>query len=205
MPLVFCSDCGEPISDLAQACVHYGRPQPVTAMTSYPLFPVTTQKFIVMSLFTLGLYKIYWSYQNWKRLRALSGENIEPFRRAFFAPFWFFSLFKRIDSIARQNGTGGVPNHDWLAVAYLILLVQWDPHQPVVYIAWALLRLTSFLPVIPIQMAVARINALHVGHVAERQNNTYTIANIAAIIVGGLSLLVLLLIVLTVAYPSLAE
>ena len=37
-----------------------------------PLFPVATHKFIVLSICTLGIYELYWCYQNWKRIKAAS-------------------------------------------------------------------------------------------------------------------------------------
>jgi hypothetical protein len=38
-------------------------PPPIEApVSSYPLFPVTTAKFLVLSICTLGFYELYWGY-----------------------------------------------------------------------------------------------------------------------------------------------
>ena len=47
---------------------------------------ISTTKLIVMSLFSLGLYHLYWFYKQWKLARDRTGENLSPFSRAFFAP-----------------------------------------------------------------------------------------------------------------------
>jgi hypothetical protein len=32
-------------------------------------FPVATHKFVVLSIFSFGIYDFYWFYQNWNRER----------------------------------------------------------------------------------------------------------------------------------------
>jgi hypothetical protein len=44
----------------------------------------------------------------------------------------------------------------------------------------------TFLPLLPVQMAVARINARHTGLVSEAPNSRYSAVNIITIILGGL-------------------
>ncbi len=63
-------------------------PEPPSAQMTCPLFPVATHKFIVLSVCSLGIYELYWCYQNWKRLKQASGERLSPFWRAVFAPLW---------------------------------------------------------------------------------------------------------------------
>jgi len=96
-----CPDCGHRISDRAMFCVQCGCPlgpeqanhpqaiqNALSAATEdiaiqqtdlrafsssrLPLFPVATHKFIVLSICTLGIYELYWCYQNWKRIKAAS-------------------------------------------------------------------------------------------------------------------------------------
>ncbi len=134
MTLINCPDCGRRVSDRALVCVHCGFPlgdlQPPSPHTpqdfsgsageepspqqtdslvaasfhQLPLFPVATHKFIVLSICTLGIYELYWFYQNWKRLKATTNDKLSPFWRAFFAPIWGFSLFKRIRAMSVSAG-----------------------------------------------------------------------------------------------------
>lgn len=88
-------------------------------LLGYPLFPVATHKFIVLSLCSFGLYQFYWIYQNWKRLRRASGECLRPFWRLFFAPIWNFFLFRNIGDVATE---AGVP-YGWILGGGLLLIL----------------------------------------------------------------------------------
>jgi hypothetical protein len=44
----------------------------------------------------------------------------------------------------------------------------------------------TFLPLLPVQMAVTRINARHAGLVSEAPNSRYSAIDIITIILGGL-------------------
>jgi hypothetical protein len=157
-------------------------PPPIEAIvSSYPLFPVTTAKFLVLSICTLGFYELYWGYKNWQRIQIMTGEKMMPFWRAFWLPLWTFSLFKRINLIADQNSTKRVSVPDLLGSLYLILSLSWKLHNP-----WSLVSMFTFLPLLPVQMAVARINARHAGLVSEAPNSRYSAVNIITIILGGL-------------------
>ena len=90
-----------PIIDLADprdSVVSPGLPP----LLEYPFFPVASHKFIVLSYCSLGLYQFYWLYQNWKRLKRSSGENLSPFWRVIFAPTWNFFLFRDISEAATE-------------------------------------------------------------------------------------------------------
>lgn len=209
MALVSCPDCGYTVSDRAPACVRCGGPlKPLGSSTSpdvasiqgaatsgphtadvagapgavaLPFFPVATHKFIILSMCTFTLYELYWSYQNWKRIKAASSENISPFWRAFFAPLWGFSLFKRIDASATSSGLDVWWSHGTLATVYLLLSILWRLPDP-----WWLISLASLLPMIPVQQTAQRVNERHAGPKTEARNQNYTAANIATIVFGGL-------------------
>lgn len=212
MPLITCPDCGQSVSDAAPACIHCGRPRdraapapahsdaatppvagsgpPVhplgqTSATpaTFPLFPVATHKFIILSICSFSIYELYWCYQNWKRLKSASGESLRPFWRAFFAPLWGFSLFRRVRDLATSQGvdTGWSPGV--LGTFYLVLSVMWRLPDP-----WWLISFASLVPMIPVQQAAQRVNELHAGSAAEGRNDNYTTANVATIVIGGLLL-----------------
>lgn len=218
MALITCPDCGHSVSDRAPVCVQCGRPlgavpptpprphqaasapmaevpgpqqadAPVASrVNALPLFPVATHKFIVLSISTFSIYELYWCYKNWKRLKTVSGENLSPFWRAFFAPLWGFSLFKRIRAAAVS---AGVPI-DWssgaLATFYLILHMTLRLPDP-----WWLISFGTVIPMIPVQQAAQRVNERHAAMNTEVRNDNYSTANVATIVIGG-SLLILAVI-----------
>lgn len=155
---------------------------------SLPLFPVATHKFIVLSIFTLGLYELYWCYQNWKRLKSVSGQSLSPFWRALFAPFWVFSLFKRIHDEATSAGISVGWSSDALALAYFILDMTWRLPDPL----W-LLGFAAFVPMIPVQEAAQCVNGRCAAQSAEPRNDSYSVGNVATIMIGGLILVLVLI------------
>ncbi len=51
-------------------------------------FSVSCKRLFLLNLLSCGLYHIYWSYRNWKCVRASTGEDISPIVRS-----WFFEVF----------------------------------------------------------------------------------------------------------------
>jgi hypothetical protein len=188
MSLITCSDCRREVSDAAQACIHCGRPltlsiqQPSRAETRHGFFPVAPHKFVVLSLCTLNIYILYWCYQNWWRIRERTGEQLSPFWRAFFAPFWAFSLFARIGGQARDHGVTVGWSATLLASGYLLMsafVILPDP--------WWLLNVACFLPLLPAVQSIQRLNEREAA--TESRNEAYTGANVATILVGGIIVL----------------
>jgi hypothetical protein len=214
MALITCPDCGHSVSDRATFCVKCGcpaesqssspRPLPgdlpqqivdpqsaeqansraASASVRLPLYPVATHKFVILSICTFGLYQLYWCYQNWKRLKAYSGESLSPFWRAVFAPLWNFSLFKRIRMAATSSGMSVGWNSGALATVYLVLNMSWRLPE-----AWGLISICSFIPMIPVQLAAQRVNERLGAESTESRNDTYNAVNITTIVIGGLLLI----------------
>lgn len=217
MALITCPDCGHSVSDRATVCVQCGRPvdaepslplhrpqaasepmvrprapqqadlQAAPGVAPLPLFPVATHKFIVLSICTFSLYQLYWCYQNWKRLKGASGEKLSPFWRAFFAPLWGFSLFKRIRAAATSAGVSVDWSSGTLATFYLVLNMTWRLPDP-----WSLISFGTFIPMIPVQQAAQRVNERHAALSTEGRNDNYSTANVATILIGWLLLILVL-------------
>lgn len=197
MALITCPDCGNSVSDLARACLQCGRPiNEAASTTAYasrpapdaaaaeetlPLFPVATHKFIVLSIFSFGLYEVYWCYKNWKRLKEASGEELSPVWRAIFAPLWGFSLFRRMRDVASAAGVPVGWSPGVLATLYLVLNIAWRLPDP-----WWLLGFASLIPMLPVQQAAQQANARSAGVASEGRNGSYSAANIVLILLGGL-------------------
>ena len=160
--------------------VHWPTATPVApAVEQTEYFAVSTPKFVVMSIFTVGLYELYWAYKQWKTIKARTGADIMPFWRAFFSGLWGFSLFGQIKADAERRAIGANWSAGLLGALYLVLLVTWRLPDP-----WWLVSLLSFLPMLPVVQTVERIN----NAPAHLRNDKYSGANIAGIIVGPLVL-----------------
>ena len=184
MALITCPDCGQSISDAAATCIHCGRPQRcLLTATTFPLFPVASHKFVVLSICTFSIYELYWCYQNWKRLMSASGERLSPFWRTVFAPFWVFSLCRRIRDRAALQGVTANWSPGVLGTFYLVFFVLGGLPDP-----WNWISLACWVPMIPVQQAAQQLNELHAKSVVEARNDNYSTANVAIMIIGGLSL-----------------
>lgn len=194
-----CIHCGRPLKQLV------GHPRQVDSLTAvepgpasgqpletessaprvsavadeHPFFPVATHKFVVMSICTFGIYELYWCFKNWQRIRHRTGENLSPFWRAFFAPLWGFSLFRRIRAFAdgQSISVGWSPGVS--ATFYLLLTASWRLPDP-----WWLISLASFVPFLAVVETTGQINGT--SHATEGANASYSGGNIATIVIGGL-------------------
>ncbi len=137
-------------------------------------FPVSSLKFIVMSVVTLGIYELYWFYRNWNYLK-LQGFKVSPFWRAWFGLLFFYDLAARIKSdLSSQvpvNYTSG-----WLALTYVLVSLSANLPYPI-----GVISLLTFLPVLPM---VSAVNEVNLGRLAPSDMNTrFSAWNIAAIAV----------------------
>lgn len=210
MALVTCRDCGGSVSDAAPSCIHCGKPMKLNSETedaspvpgddatrdansgtapsdetvdTLPFFPVSTGKFVAMSLCTFGIYELYWYYRNWQRVRARTGEKLSPFWRAFFALFWSFSLFRRVREYQEDGGSPISWSPGLLGTIYLVLGISWRLPDP-----WFLLSLGTFVPILPVLSTTQAINAQTTA--SESLNESLTAGNVLILVLGGLLLLV---------------
>ncbi|HAV13075.1 MAG TPA: hypothetical protein DCX06_06235 [Opitutae bacterium] len=158
-------------------------PPPITtAVDNSVLFhPVARWKFILLSLTTLGLYEIYWSYKCWKFIKANGRPEVSPIWRAIFAPIWLFSLNKELDPDGDQT------RMIVLATAYFFLsgITQLpDPY-------W-LFSLLTFVPLLPVVQSVNLLNAAQ--EVREQSSySTFRLKHLVVSVIGvGLVSLILL-------------
>jgi len=65
---------------------------------------LSSQKFILLSVFSLGLYNVWWIYKSWKFFRDKDNLDIMPAARAIFAIFFLNSLFEKIQNFSKSKG-----------------------------------------------------------------------------------------------------
>ena len=146
-----------------------------------PLFAVSMLKLIVLSVFTMGLYELYWAYKHWVAIRRRERSEILPAARAFFGVIFCWSLFTRIEKTGLAAKVPDAPPAGLLAVGWIIVTLCWRLPDPVWLISLAAPAFT-----LPIQWYANRINArLAPGH---DPNARFGWANIVWIVLGGLFL-----------------
>jgi hypothetical protein len=115
-------------------------------------FAVGVGKLAVMSFVTLGFYELFWCYWQWKAASRISGEKLLAPVRALFAGVTSYFLFKRINAQGERHGVSIAAGP--LAFAFFIMTALWRLPDPY----WLICEF-SFLPLLPVQAAINRINA----------------------------------------------
>ena len=87
-------------------------------------YVVSDKKFLILFISTLGMYSLYWFYQNWKSYSEFNNENIMPFWRAVFSIFFTHSLFKKLYQRAKEENDSHDFNHSAMATLYVILSIS---------------------------------------------------------------------------------
>ena len=148
-------------------------------------FAVSLLKLVVMSICTLGAYELYWFYKNWVLIKERESLDIMPFWRTFFAYFFCYSLFKRVQVSAAAIPLEKSMSPGLLATGWIISTLLWnlpDPFWLVTYIAIIFL--------LPVQAIANDINEFVApGH---DKNDKFSGWNVFGIVVGGLIFLLTL-------------
>ena len=188
-----CPFCEAEILESAVKCIQCGEwlknfhPNPdrtilkekhISAATD-EFFSLSIMKLICLSVFSLGLYHIYWFYRHWKALKQIYGEKILPWWRGFLNWVYCFQLFDRVSQSARQQGYKMPVAPEVLALIYVVLsLVFFITAKP-----WRLIWILSLVPLIFVQQTAnfvnSKVNALY------KENNRFVLGEIAVLILGG--------------------
>jgi hypothetical protein len=151
-----------------------------------PWFPVAARKFVVLSIFSFGVYDFYWVYQNWRRVQLTTGEAISPlWRTSLVVPVYAFPLLRRIRRSADAAGIAARWNPDLLAVAFIALAFV-----PLLPNIGAYLSVISCAPLVPPVLTIAAINGA-AGN-PEGVNDRYTLPSVAAITLGACVYIILI-------------
>jgi hypothetical protein len=144
-----------------------------------PWFPVAPHKFVVLSIFSLGIYGFYWFYQSWKRAKHASGADISPFWRTMLAPFYAVALLRAVRASAERAGTRASWSAEMLGAAYVILtLCALLPN------VWTFVSVAAFVPLLPVVRTASAVNAA-AGN-PEGVNDRYTASSVVTIAIGSL-------------------
>ncbi|HCN47251.1 MAG TPA: hypothetical protein DIT18_17635 [Pseudomonas sp.] len=96
-----------------------------TASPLHPVQPaffvVAVPKLIVMTLFTSGLYWLFWSSRNWELYRDASGARVMLLPRILLPELFLYSLLHRVDGRIRGSGRSYRWSPWWLAFGVLLM------------------------------------------------------------------------------------
>ena len=141
-------------------------------------FPVSTAKFILLSVCTCGFYELYWFYNQWKGERTRGGQPLSPFWRTVFAPIFAYSLFRRIKEFGQSSAVPVRYSPAALACTFWALSLSSSLPDPV----W-MISFLSFLPLLPVCATVAAINRKYAPD--SDTNASFSGANLAVAICGA--------------------
>lgn len=81
---------------------------------------LSLNKFILLSVLTLGLYEIWWMYKAWRFFKQKDNLDIKPAARAMFSMFFLHALFEKIKGFAKQKGTSASYASTWLFIGFVL-------------------------------------------------------------------------------------
>jgi hypothetical protein len=153
----------------------------VAAGAELAWFSVSPVKFALMTVCTLGLYPLYWTYQQWKHVRLHESQAISPLGRTIFSLFYMYNLQKRIRDGARADGLAVSYSPGLFTAIYIVGNLTW--RLP------GILSLTGIVADLALLPAVMAVEEMRKDHSPESDGNAHFSGwNIAALIVGGILL-----------------
>ena len=117
-------------------------------------YSVSLSKLTSMSIFTFGLYAIYWFYENWQHVKERERSATIPLLRAIFSILFCYSLFKRIRTTAEAWKVPRTFSPGLLTFGIVVAFLVW--RLPSLY--GVVLGLSGVLFLLPVQAVVNDIN-----------------------------------------------
>lgn len=152
---------------------------PTETWEAYPLISPT--KFIILCVFTLGLYGLWWQYKTWRFFKQWQQTDTWPVARAIFSLFTVNELLRNINQFAYSTGEYvPIPNPTGLAAGYIILNLLARLPDPLWIIA---LGASGFL--VPAYRAF-RDAMLQAPSYGGRNQQNFNARQIVALVLGGI-------------------
>ncbi len=126
---------------------------------------ISENRFIVMSILTLGIYETYWIYKNWSYIKERDKLDIMPVWRAIFGIFFIHSLLSTIEEDKEMNLIEkSTFSSAALATGWIIMILvgnilgKFDDIS--INTLGILIAIPSFLCLLPVQKYINRVNTL---------------------------------------------
>lgn len=137
---------------------------------------MSTTKLVVMSVFSFGLYQLYWFYKNWQLIAQHERRGYAVMMRSLLSVFYCYRLFEKVRAAGLATGARGYPA-GWLATLYIVTSVFWLFPD-----AWLIIANAGVLCLLPVQAAANRVN--EVSAPEHDRNGRFTGWNILTILLG---------------------
>lgn len=153
-------------------------------------YVVGLKKFYQLYFCTLGLYLVFWFYENWRLYRARHGLQIFPALRAVFPIFFTHALFMSIDRSLIKKGYDFHWSASGLATFFVGLSVLDAVLRFAAYheVMIGLMTIGYLLIMLIVAVVIARaqraINILHEDELGE-SNQRLTFINVGWCMLGG--------------------
>jgi hypothetical protein len=165
-------------------------PELQRATSTAPIyFPVSLAKLAIMSIVTFGMYQPFWLFSQWYYIREREHRDLSLILRVFFAIFFCYPLFRRIRNTAQSEGIAPSFVAGPLAAGWVLFTLFRLGPSPFDL----LFSVFSVLFLLPLQRTVNAIN--EAADPEHGRNDRFTGWNKAAIVIGGLLWLCLLVAV----------
>jgi hypothetical protein len=86
-----------------------------------PQYLIEPSNFILLSILTVGLYPVWWTYKAWRFFIQKEGSNANAAVRTVFNLFFLYQLLNRIKQFAKQQG---YEDNFSPAVAFILVVVS---------------------------------------------------------------------------------
>jgi hypothetical protein len=84
-------------------------------------FGISVSRLVCLFVLTVGFYRFYWFYKNWKAVKEAEQSDISPFWRSFFAIFFCHELFEKIEESVKNYTHKKTFSSSSLSAWYIIL------------------------------------------------------------------------------------
>ena len=148
---------------------------------------LSINKFILLCVFSIGLYELWWIYKSWSFFRNKDNLDIMPAARAIFSIFFLNSLFDRIQDFSKSKGY----TKTFSSIGYFIGFIglNFTSRLPDPY--W----MVSFLSMLFLIPALESLNygIRESGNYNVVENGKYNNCQIGLIVVGSLFWILILI------------
>lgn len=105
---------------------------------------ISINKFMLLCFLTMGLYLIWWMFKAWRFFMQKDKLDIMPAFRAVFYIFFLYSLFKKINNYAKQQGYTENFSSGWMFIGFMVFSVLIKLPEP-----YDLITVLNFIFLIP--------------------------------------------------------
>lgn len=141
-------------------------------------FVTSPKRLLLLSIFTAGVYQVYWFYKNWSAVKDATGADIQPFWRAIFSVFWAHALFKQIAESAGKGEAKNKYSPNMLATVYVVAAIASnaigyiEDYGYITFVVGFGLLVVSTLPLFAMQKVVNAQNGKRAGDVHKGYGKT---------------------------------